>query len=144
MSTGRPPTAVSESPLSGDSTAAGPARYDVLRYPDETHRVVPAGDGRRVVTAHEREARKRRAIASVTIAVVTAVVVAVGLRLTAGGIAVPVGGGLVIGLGVGVLRRRLWSHDGLVPVLAVADVQPRTVREYVEDFDPDAVTDPFT
>ncbi len=44
-------------------------RYDVLQHKDGEQEVCPAGDGEPVIRAHERLARKRRLIATLTIGI---------------------------------------------------------------------------
>lgn len=94
-----------------------PERFDVLRYPDGAHRATPAGDGARVVTAHESEAHQRRLLGSVTVGLLPAVgagVFAFGYLDT---LLVPLAVGLVLGLVAGVARYLYGDHQRMVPAV---------------------------
>lgn len=118
-------------------------RYDVLRYGDDSNRAVPAGDGQRVIEAHETEVHRRRLIATLTVsAVSTAVVVIAGVSLLEGLVG-PLVAGLVVGVACGIARFRYWDHGDFVPEVVATDASPRVVREYVDEFDADEVTRPF-
>lgn len=129
-----------------DSTPDGrgrPDRFDVLRYPNGTHRPVPAGDGERIVAAHELYSRKRRLIASLVAGFLPLVVGFAAWIWVLDTLVLPLVVGSLVGVVAGVVRYRVWNHDVVVPELAAADASPRLVRDYVDDFDPEDVEDPF-
>lgn len=128
----------------GESNAAGAQDgYDVLRYRDGTHRAVPAGDGERVVAAHESETRKRGLVAAVSVGVLAVVATLVaGVRFL-DGVAVPFVAGLGVGIVAGVVRYRYWSRGDSTPEVVASNASARLVGDYVDDFDPADVTDPF-
>lgn len=118
-------------------------RYDVLRYGADDHRAVPAGDGREVVLTHEREADRQRRTSATKGGVLTGAAAGVlTLQLTTGLLA-PLAVGLLVAVGVGAVRARRSTRHELVPELAAADVSAAVVAEYVDDFEPSSVSDPF-
>ncbi len=54
---------------------------------------------------------------------------------------VALGVGIGLGAVAAILRAEHWTHAG--PELVVSDVSERVVRDYVENFDPGEVIDPF-
>ncbi|MFC4551362.1 MULTISPECIES: hypothetical protein [Halorussus] len=128
---------------SGDGTGSGTVeRFDVLRY-DDVHRVVPAGDGRRVVVAHESEARQRRLLGSLTVGVLPAVTGAVFGVWYSYRLWLLVGAGLAIGGVAGAVRYLHQNHRHRVPEVVASGASTRVVRVYVDGFEPDEVSPPF-
>lgn len=129
---------------SDDETRSGkPERFDVLRYQNDIHRVVPAGDGPLVVAAHESEARQRRLLGSLTVALlppVTGAVFGVGYSSH---LWLLVGVGLLTGVIAGVIRYLYQDHQHRIPEVVASGVSTRVVRGYVDDFEPDKVSPPF-
>lgn len=130
--------------VSSDRTETGrPGRFDVLRYSDDVHRTVRAGDGQLVVEAHESEARQRRLLGSLTVgilSVVTGIIFGIwysyDFQLLASA-------GLVAGVIVGVARYLYQDHQHRIPEVVASGVSPRVVHTYVDDFDPDEVSPVF-
>lgn len=118
-------------------------RYDVLEYADGRCEVVPAGEGNHVVAAHRDEDRRQQRIATVTVAVVGLLAGAVGAAWLLRGLVVPVGVGLLIGVVGGAARHRAWSPTAALPEVVADDVSAAIVREYVDEFDPSAVSSAF-
>ncbi|MBX0287633.1 hypothetical protein [Haloarcula salinisoli] len=118
-----------------------PARYDVLRYSDGTHRAVPAGDGQGVVGAHRRESRRQQLTGSLTAGFLAMVVLVLVGGVVYDSFVTTLGVGIGLGAVAAILRAERWTHEG--PELAVSDASERVVRDYVDEFDPDEVTDPF-
>lgn len=133
---------LSREAMSGEPTAT-PDRYDVLCYSDGTNRVVPAGDGQPIAEAHVTESRRRQLIASLVTGFIAAVAGVVGGLFLLDGLVVSLGVGLALGAVAALARSQYWSHDDFVPELVVADAAERVVRDYVDEFDPAEVTDPF-
>jgi hypothetical protein len=119
-----------------------PDRFDVLRYPTD-HRVVPAGTGDEVVTAHREEARKRQLLATLTVGLVALGLVGAGAATLLDGRLVPAAGGVAAGVFAAAARYRSDDHEERVPAVVVADVPERVVRQHVDGFDPTTVSDPF-
>lgn len=129
-----------------DSTPDGrerPDRFDVLRYPNGTHRSVPAGDDERVVAAHEAYSRKRQLIASIAAGILPLIVGFGAWIWILDTLVLPLAAGSLVGVIAAIVRYRVWNHDVVVPALAASDASPRLVRDYVDDFDPEDVEDPF-
>lgn len=118
-------------------------RYDVLRYVGDDRRVVPAGRGQQVVAAHESEARKRRQMGALTIGILLSILFAVGGVSVLDSLPLALGVGVAVGVAGGAVRYGSQNHDRMVPELVVSDAAERLVREHVDEFDPDAVSDPF-
>jgi len=131
-------------PASSDSERAEPPeRFDVLRYDDDTHRAVPAGRGQSVVAAHASEVRQRRLGGSLAIGVLP-VVAAVGFGIrSSASIGLLIGGGLIVGFVAGVGRYLYDDHRGRIPEIVASGVSSRVVDGYIENFDPETVSDPF-
>lgn len=126
-----------------ETTSGSVDRFDVLRYHDDTHRAVPAGDGQRVVTAHETEARQRRLMGSLTVGLVAVVTATVfGLRYSADTL-VLAGGGVILGATAGIVRYLYRDYQRLIPEVVASDVSSQVVDSYIDDFDPNDVSDPF-
>jgi hypothetical protein len=116
--------------------------FDVLRFSDGLHQVVPAGDGSDVVTAHESEARMRRLLGSLTVGVLpvtTAVTAVVFYELPA---LLLVAIGFLLGGVAGVVRYLYHDHRDQIPEIVASNVTTRVVRDYVDDFDPGEVSPP--
>ncbi|TKX87196.1 hypothetical protein EXE43_04355 [Halorubrum sp. SS5] len=105
--------------------------------------MVPAGEGDRVVAAHRGEDRRRRRIATATVTVVGLLAGAVGAAWLLSGLVVPVGVGLLIGAVGGVVRYWAWSPNAALPEVIADDVSAAIVRDYVDEFDPNAVSSAF-
>lgn len=115
----------------------------MLRYRDGTHRAVPAGDGQRVVAAHDSETRKRGLIAAITVGGLAVVATIVAGVWFLDDVVVPFVAGLGVGIAAAVVRYRYWSRSDSTPEVVASNVSARLVRDYVDDFDPADVTDPF-
>lgn len=118
-------------------------RFDVLRYHNDIHRVVPAGAGRQVVAAHESEVRQRRLLGSLTVALLPLVAGAMFGVASSYPLGPLVGVGFVIGGIAGVIRYSSQDHRHRIPEVVASGVSTPVVRGYVDDFDPDEVSDPF-
>ncbi|WP_158059574.1 hypothetical protein [Halorussus halophilus] len=136
-------TADTESIAGGESVSGTPDYFDVLRYNGDVYRAVPAGDGDPIVAAHETEARQRRLLGSLTVAIlppITAVVFGFWYSLDVkllGGV------GLLIGVIAGVARYLYQDHEHRIPEVVAAGVSTRIVNDYIDDFDPEEVPSPF-
>lgn len=129
--------------MSRTETDGTPERFDVLRYADGANRAVPAGDGQQVVAAHVSASRKQQLLASGATGLIAVVAVVLGGLWVYDSAVLALGVGLGLGVVAAVLRAQYWSHDDAVPELVVSDAAERVARDYVDDFDPDEVSDPF-
>lgn len=114
-------------------------RYDVLRFEDGEQEVCPAGDGERVIRAHEELARKRRSIATITVGISLPVLAVIFGTVFFGNLFGSLGIGVGLGFVGAVVRFAIWDHDPYVPELVAEDVGSGVVEQRVDDFDPDEV-----
>jgi len=135
--------ATTESESNGGSGSETPTQFDVLQYDDGTHRAVPAGAGQSVVMAHESEVRQRRLVGSLVVGVLPVVAVVGYGSMSSIPIGVLIAGGFMIGV-VASLGRYLYDdHQDTIPHVVATGVSARVVDGYVENFEPEAVSDPF-
>lgn len=113
-------------------------RYDVIQFTDGRHEVVLAGEGGLVVEAHRDEDQRRQVIATLTVAIVGGVLGVAGAGWLLNELLIAIGVGLVMGVGGGVVRYRMWGSTPL-PKVAATDVPESIVRDYVDEFEPSTV-----
>jgi len=126
------------------TTSDNRKRYDVLQYPGGRCLPVPAGDGKQVIGAHMSRSRTQQLKASLATGVLAMAIGTLGGFFVSDSFVISLGVGIGVGTVAAVLRADYWSHDDRLPELVVSDASEAVVRDHVDEFDPDDVSDPFS